>query len=178
MPPRCSQTVPSFPRWSRAPQVPVSVRACPWQRSWQCEGRGWVQGAVGRGLEERGRGLTSPPGSPRWLSCSGPRLCTESGRSPRVCSAEVRFPPRTGSPGGGGRVSVLREPLPSMFPETTAPGPTPTLNGARCHLQAARRSLNTIPLPPPHNLCTYCSLCLCLVNSSTKSRVQQRTRAQ
>lgn len=64
----------------------------------ESQGQAWCGG--------KHRALTAPPGSPRWLSCSAPRPCTGTGRSPPAYSAAVRSPPRTGSPGGQGWARV------------------------------------------------------------------------
>lgn len=153
-PPRCSQMVPRLPRRSLAPPdpcqflLPVQPAGPLLGRRWQSEGRSWVR-AVGVGW-----GLTSPPGSPRWPSCSGLRPCTGSGRSPRGCSVEVHSPPGTGSPGGRGwglglRAGVLGRPLPTKVSEPSASEPTPHAQQSRAefHFQALPRSVLSI-IPP------------------------------
>lgn len=141
MPPRWSQAAPGSPRWSQDSTDPFRGPLChnpvrglihpglSLGEEVGGKGRSRVQGTVGTGW-----GLTSPPGSPRWLSCSGPRPCTGSGRSPRVCSAEVHSPPRTGSPGGWGpglSPDSQKAPPTAASPGTSASTPTPTLNRTR-----------------------------------------------
>ena len=177
-PPRCSEMVPRFPRRSQAPpdscQPILSKSSHKVDLSEPLLGRIWVQGAEVRGQAGggggQGAGLTSPPGSPRWPSCSGLRPCTGSGRSPRVCSAEVHSPPGTGCPGGrelGLRAgySESHAPPPTSS-ETRASKPTPTLNGVGPSFTFRLFPGPQIPSVPRPSLCIYCSLCLCLVNSS------------